>query len=78
MPSVDAISKATAEKVIALLLRQSAELNELVAELQGETVGEEYRQARLVIGMIVGEICLQGLHPLFVSHPELTPPELPK
>ena len=73
MSGTSVISSITAEKIIAVLLRQGAESNALVASLQSDISGEEYKQARHLIGTIMGELYLQGLHPLFVAHPELKP-----
>ena len=76
MSGTSVIARSTAEKMATLFLRHGAELDALVADLQTQIAGEEYRQARLLIGTVMGELYLQGLYPLFVIHPELKPPEL--
>jgi hypothetical protein len=68
------ISEETAQKLISLHLRHTAELDALVADLQTVIDGEEYSAARRHIGAIMGEIFLQGLRPLFVRYPDLRPP----
>jgi hypothetical protein len=68
------ISEETAQKLISLHLRHSAELDALVADLQAITDGEEYKVARHHIASIMVEIFDQGLRPLFARYPDLRPP----
>ena len=76
MSGTSVITKTTAEQMVKLFLRHGAELDALVADLQKQITGEEYKQARFLIGMVMGELYLQGMHPLFVAYPELKPPAM--
>ena len=67
------ISIDTAGRITSILLKHSAELDALVADLQATVPKSECDQARLIIGKIMGEFYLQALQPLFADHPELKP-----
>ena len=65
-----------AEALSRLLLSQSAQLNEFLALHHATMTPDDFQETRAVIGNIMGSMFLDGLHPIFTQHPELTPPDL--
>jgi hypothetical protein len=66
----------TAEKVTALGLRVSGELNELLLEIQACEPEEEFKRLRSTIGRAMGAIYFEILEPTWQEHPTLIPDDL--
>ena len=68
---------ATAKAVTDLLLRHSAEQNELLKQVQVDEPALEFQKVRTMIGKTMGAIYLDALHPIFEEHPGPKPAHLP-
>lgn len=66
----------TAEKINNLLLEVSDRLNESVALTRENCPSKEFEAYRAAVGVIMGEILLGVLNPLYSKHPSLKPPGL--
>jgi hypothetical protein len=67
------ITEAVGRKITAMLLRQAAELNALLVELQSDLSGDEFKATKAVVGAVMLEIYKEGLDPLFKILPHLKP-----
>ena len=67
----------TARVLAELLLKHSAEQNELLNKLQQRESPDEFLRVRDMIGKTMGAIYLDALHPIFEEHPALKPSGLP-
>jgi len=69
------ISDATIAKSISdLMLEIGGRLNDSVAEIRAKCSYEEFAIYRKAVGVIMAEILLQILNPLYSRHPSLRPP----
>ncbi|MDB5651432.1 MAG: hypothetical protein JWL62_2952, partial [Hyphomicrobiales bacterium] len=73
MSGKSVISQETAQAILTLLLRQTTDMNALIAMLQGALGKDEFNEARGILGTVMGETYLQGMYPLFELYPELKP-----
>jgi hypothetical protein len=69
-------SRTAAAKIVDLILRQAAEQDRLLAELQRECPEEEFRRYRQMIGRSMGSLLDDVMKPIFQTYPDLTPPQL--
>ena len=67
----------TARALAALLLRQGAEQNEILKQVQQDEPPDEFRRVRAMIGKTMGAIYSDALYPIFKEHPVLKPADLP-
>jgi hypothetical protein len=68
--------KAAAAKLMQILMRQSGELDSLLAEIQGECSEAQFIKYRRIVGRIMGSMLLDGINVLSDELPELRPREL--
>jgi hypothetical protein len=64
-----------ARHISDLLLDIGSRLNDSVAEVKTECSVEEFESYRRTVAVIMGEIFLGLLNPLYAQHPPLKPPE---
>jgi hypothetical protein len=64
-----------AKKVNDLMLHISQRLDDSVAVAQATCSEEEFKEYRLAVAKIMGEILLSVLNPLYGTHPSLKPPD---
>lgn len=69
-------NRAAAAKMNAALIKAGGELNNVLADIWGELTAQERRACQLMVGKVLGEILWEGLNPLHVMHPDLTPEQL--
>lgn len=70
------MNRPTAETVSSLMLRIAAELNASVEIVQSGSSEEEFNRYRRAIGVMMGEMLLEIMNPLYAEHPDLKPNEL--
>lgn len=70
-------SEATGRAIADVLVKQAAELNDVLLMLQPRLGGDEFDAARRRVGRVLGETYLAGLFPLFHEFPKLKPPIYP-
>lgn len=63
----------TAKVLSELYLRHAREQDRLLEEIQKEFAVDDFKQARALVGKVMGAIYLDALQPLFVQHPSLRP-----
>jgi hypothetical protein len=69
-------NKATAQLISALMLDFGRRLDASVLSVQETCTPEEFRAYRRAVGKVMGDMLLEVLNPLYVTHPELKPREL--
>ena len=63
----------TARKLTALAFTMTADLNEMVREIQESESDDEFRRLRGAVARIAGAIFSEILEPTFTEYPELIP-----
>ena len=71
------LGKASGQKIARILLRQSAELEAMLAGLRPQVSSAEYDAACTMVGRIMGEIYVAAFYPIFEAYPDLKPPGFP-
>jgi hypothetical protein len=69
-------NESAAEKVSLASIEVSKILNELLIDIESQCSEGEFRELRLVVGRLLGDILLEILNPLYRQHPRLMPKEL--
>lgn len=59
----------------AALLKAGADLDYALGMIWGDLAHDEKKRCRSALGMIMGEIFIEGLDPIERKHPSLKPPE---
>ena len=72
-----ALNVAASSTIAQTLVRHSAELDEMLGQLQPGLNVAEFHVARTIVGKIMGEIYLAALYPIFETYPDLKPPGFP-
>ena len=68
--------KEVASRVSDLMLELGAKLNESLVLVKERCTEQEFKAYRTVVGKLMGEMLLEVMNPLYVSHPDLKPKEL--
>ncbi len=76
MERLTPISRPTAEILLALFKKHSAELNSQIWTFLGELEDDEYREAKLLIAYVMVEHFWRGMTPILKLYPEITPDEM--
>ena len=69
-------SKETAEEINKLMLEYGAKLDASVERVQKTCSDAEFKSYRKAVGIIMGEMLLNVMNPLYDKHPYLKPKEL--
>jgi len=70
------MTKATASRAHALLIKAAGTIDESVAAVQSDTSETELREYRRGAGRVLDAIMEELLKPIYREHPDLIPPEL--
>jgi hypothetical protein len=70
------MSREAAKKILDLIMKQSAEQNQILLEVQSSCSQEEFDRYKLMIGNSMGTMLLDVINPIVAIYPELNPPEL--
>ena len=70
------MDRDAAEKLSGLMIEFGARLNESVALVQQKGSPSEFEAYRAAVGVILGEMLLSIMNPIYKEYPELKPPEL--
>lgn len=65
--------KLVAERLIQVLLKCGAEINESIRDVQNHCSEEEFIAYREGMSKVMAEILFEGLNPIFKQHPDLKP-----
>lgn len=66
-------SKDIAEKISALMIKYSAELNDSIILVKEQCSEEEFLKYRKAAAYIMGEMLIRVMNPLYAEHPDLKP-----
>jgi ribosome recycling factor len=70
------MDRATAEQVETIMREVRERLNDSLKIVMKNCEQDEFHLYRRSIGKIMGEIFLEIQEPLYIKHPEITPPGL--
>ena len=73
MSETGLLSERVARQILQALVRQSGEINELIASLQITTPTAEFSQARLLLASVMLELFDKGIDPLIQRYRDLRP-----
>jgi hypothetical protein len=65
-----------ANKIIELMLKHGAELNEILMSIKESSNDEEFDFYRKSIGKVMGYMLLDVMNPIFKEYPSLKPGDL--
>ncbi|HIF24829.1 MAG TPA: hypothetical protein EYG18_03680 [Micavibrio sp.] len=68
--------KEVARHVSEVLLRCGAEINNSIRHVKENCSDEELEMYKQAMGVVMGEILLKGLNPIYSQHPDIKPEEL--
>lgn len=68
--------KAAAQTLMQILLRQSAELNSYLLDIQGNCSEIQFKKYKKIVAYVMGSMLLDGINVLAEEFPDLRPPEL--
>lgn len=66
-------NESTAAQIRLLILDIGRRLDESVAQVQHSCPPDEFQRYRRAVGIVMGEILLQVMNPLYAQHPEIKP-----
>jgi hypothetical protein len=70
------MSREAAKKILDLMIKQAAEQNQILLELQPTLSQEDFDRYKHMIGNSMGSMLLDVINPIVDMYPELTPSEL--
>lgn len=70
------MEREVAEEILALMREYSGKLNRSVQLVKDRCSKEEFIDYRKAVGVIMGEMCVEIMWPIFHEHPDLEPEEL--
>ena len=70
------MSRDAAKKVLDLMIKQAAEQNQILVEIQPACSLQEFTRYKKMIGNSMGSMLLDVINPIVDMYPELKPPEL--
>lgn len=70
------MTKELAKHMLDVVLRQSAELEELVRLLRDNADSDEFQKYREAIGQVLTDVLLGIINPVIAEHEDLRPPGL--
>lgn len=70
--------KHVAERVNELALTIGKALDHSIIEFQPKLSQEEFRNYKVAVGKVMGELFFEMMQPIYNQHPELIPDELNK
>jgi hypothetical protein len=65
-----------AQQIAGLMLEFGARIDKSISLVQDRGTPEDFAQYRAAAGVVMGDILLEILNPLFRQHPNLAPAEL--
>lgn len=68
--------KHIAERISLLMIEFGSRIDESVAMVKKQCSNTEFEMYRRAAGMVMGEMLLSIMNPIYKEHPELKPPEL--
>lgn len=69
-------NKDVAQKISLLMLEYGSRINESIAHVKEHCSEEEFKVYRKAAGIIMGEMLINVMNPLYREHPDLKPKEL--
>jgi hypothetical protein len=69
-------SEGIAREISELMLEVSGQLDASIARVQGRCPATEFQAYRSAVGIVMAEILVEVLNPLYTRHPSLRPPGL--
>jgi hypothetical protein len=66
-------NKIAAEKLIQILVRQGAELNSYLLEIEDTCSESEFAKFRTIVGRVMGSMLLDGINVVSNEFPDLKP-----
>jgi len=70
------MSRDAAKIVMELVIRNAAEQDAVLTEIQSLCTEEEFNDYRHMIGKSMGAMLFEIINPIVAKYPELRPPEL--
>jgi hypothetical protein len=70
------MSHEAAKKIMDLVIRQGAEQNQVLLDIQPICSQEDFRRYRRMIARSMGSMLLDVMNPIIQEYPDLKPPEL--
>ena len=70
------MSRDAAKKILSLMIKQAAEQNQILVEVQPTCSQEEFDRYKQMIGNSMGSMLLDIMNPIVDMYPELKPSEL--
>jgi len=70
------MSREAAKKIIDLVVKQGAEQNAILAEVQSMCSEDEFRKYKQMIAQSMGTMLLDVINPIVEMYPDLKPPQL--
>ncbi len=70
------MSREAAKKLLETVLRQSGELDVVLADIEAECTPEEFREFRTMVANVLGSTLFDAINPIVAKYPDLKPPEL--
>jgi hypothetical protein len=70
------MSRDAAKIVMELVIRNAAEQDAVLTEIQSLCTEEEFNEYRHMIGKSMGAMLFEIINPIVAKYPELRPPEL--
>lgn len=70
------MSREAAKLIIEVMLRHSAEQNQVLFDIEQACSPEEFQVYKQMIGTSMSSMLLDVINPIVAKYPELRPPEL--
>jgi hypothetical protein len=70
------MSREAARKIIDVMVRQAADQNAALAEVQAICTDAEFQSLKQMIGRSTASMLLDVINPLVAIYPDLKPPQL--
>jgi hypothetical protein len=70
------MSREAAAEILGVVLRHSAEQDEVLARVRSMCSEHEFRGFQQAIGKTMGAMLLEVINPIVSTYPELMPPEM--
>ena len=68
--------KDIAREINELMLEYSKKIDTTIAQVQSSCSNEEFEKYRKASGVVLGNILLEIMNPIYKEHPDLKPKEL--
>jgi hypothetical protein len=70
------MSRDAAKKLLETVLRQLGELDVVLSDVKPACTPEEFSELKLIVGNVMGSICLDAINPIIAKYLDLKPREL--